>query len=334
MKRFVSTTICVFAVVAIMTILALTRRHVFPDRDGVSAASLYHPPLTAGAKPITIMCYTGRTTDRPSTLLQAAINESENITADRSGPAPNMVSDGMEDTSGQYAGADKFYSVGNNRAAQKGCVFVTQLQDGEWKTRVGAVLDVGRNKSWDSLSITWISIMPPGEINKGWKMWYVGRGNGPAKIGLAKSQDGISWTRSPQPVYDPGNKETAESISVVTFAGGMQAWMVQRNLSTKAAQLFTVTIDPVDGSVNGLPEPVAWQAPKDWRQGLPRGNIPIVDARADPVGDDPRHVRLFITYIGPDGKTRITVAENFPVNGIRLPNVFSRQVRPVLEPSG
>ena len=63
-------------------------------------------------------------------------------------------------------------------------------------------------------------------------------------------------------------------------------------------------------------------------------NIPIIDARADPVGDDPRHIRLFITYKGPDGKSRIAVAENFPVNGIRTPTVFSRQVKPLLEPSG
>src|SRR5205085_1220810 len=47
----------------------------------------------------------------------------------------------------------------------------------------------------------------------------------------------------------------------------------------------------------------------------------------------PRHIRLYLTYLGKDGKPRITTAENFPVAGDREPTIFSREVKPLVEPS-
>src|SRR5207247_4424335 len=111
------------------------------------------------------------------------------------------------------------------------------------------------------------------------------------KVGMAQSTDGNSWITYPRPTLDPGDDESIESISSAPVAGGLQAWFVQRNLTTNVAQLLTAPVDPTDGKPVGIPEPVAWQAPKDWHLGLPKENIPIMDACADPIGDDPRHVR-------------------------------------------
>src|SRR5207247_768126 len=104
-----------------------------------------------------------------SSLLQANVTESNIIIAARSGYATNLVSDGMDDTSGQYAGVDRFYFVSTHRDIRKGCVFVTQLREGDWKTRFRAVIDVGPAGAWDSKSIYWISVLPPGEINREWR---------------------------------------------------------------------------------------------------------------------------------------------------------------------
>jgi hypothetical protein len=304
---------------------------IAPDQNGVYAPSIYHVPAAPGGEPTMLLYYAGSSNGESSTLLTAKLTKDAELTAGNREKL--QISDGDGNvTSAQQTNPDRVYFVKTERNNGSGKVFLARNEDGEWKPTAKPILDVGPGSSWDSKSIDWISVLPPAAAGTDWLLWYIARTGAVARAGFASSRDGISWKKSVEPVIDPGYKETIDSVSVIPFAGGLRAWFVQREISTKVAQLLTVQIDPTDGRPLGIPEPVAWQSPKDWRLGLPKDNIPIVDARADPVGDDPRHIRLFITYKRPDGKKCITVAENFPINGLRMPTVCSRQVEPVLSP--
>ena len=300
---------------------------------GVSAPSVFHPPL-AGASHArqSVLYYSGQTNDSRRRLLVAELQESKEVSA-RQIDSEVLSALPPSALSAQQVDPDHVFYIAAEGSHGQTAVFASTRIDGEWQITEKPILRPGHFEEAGNKGIPWISVLPPDATNIKWRIWYIAPGyEGPSDIMIATSLDCHVWLTSGKTISVRKVAESEESVSVIPFGDGLQAWLVRRNLSTGSTQLLTAPVDSMDGRLIGIPEPVAWQAPKDWREGLPKDNIPIIDARADPMPDNPRHVRLLITYKGSDHKWRITVAENFPVNGVYSPTVFSRQVKPVLAP--
>ncbi len=302
---------------------------------GVSALSILqsvrnHEP--AG----TFVCYTAEADHRCPALFGGTLSFPNDpktgnavvTTVERMfGPSFFRSVDGNGAINGQFAGPDRLYYIGIGRD-RINRVCLARKSGGNWSPESSAMLDRDGSGSWNADGIRWISVLTPSEGGGVWRMWYVGGHNGGnGQVAYATSADGVRWRKTPGH-FVIASRGPIRSISVIPFAGGLRAWYVEPGSGGYA--LNTAPISSQTGMASEPGEPVSWQAPRDWRLGLPKENIPILDARAEPGPDGPRHVRLFITYRGPDGKPRITVAEDFPVGSVREPTVFSRQVEPVI----
>lgn len=227
--------------------------------------------------------------------------------------------------SAQFVVPDRLYYVarGDEDTSQSrgSTVGVARWSSGAWRTDERPMYSAPPNE------IKWVSVLPPAGQGQDWRMWVVGAyDDRQSAVRYATSRDGLRWTVKPNAVW-VGNLET---ISVQEFGGRLRAWAVQLKKDSNQRELVGFDVD-AEGAPIGDPEPVAWQAPELRFGNLAKETIPIVDARAEAIGDGPRHIRLFITYRDSHGKTNITTAENFPVAGERSPTIFARQVKPLVE---
>jgi len=100
--------------------------------------------------------------------------------------------------------------------------YATSPDGSTWTKYVGnPVLEVGPPGSWDARQT-----MPGAAIIDGetFKLWYSGwGGTGGSQIGYAESEDGIEWTKLPDPVVEidrfPGARELGVGLPSVVFDG-------------------------------------------------------------------------------------------------------------------
>jgi predicted GH43/DUF377 family glycosyl hydrolase len=83
----------------------------------------------------------------------------------------------------------------------------------DWvKAQVNPVVDVGLSGEWDESDVALGSVVKEGNV---YNMWYHGLSAGGWRIGLAQSDDGLSWTKDPSnPVLDQGLSGTWDSAEV------------------------------------------------------------------------------------------------------------------------
>ncbi len=82
---------------------------------------------------------------------------------------------------------------------------------GPWGSHGQPVLQVGRRGSWDDRAIDFPSVVP---VSDGYRMIYSGvafADPNASLIGLASSEDGVTWTKEPEPIIEPGMCGDAES---------------------------------------------------------------------------------------------------------------------------
>lgn len=84
--------------------------------------------------------------------------------------------------------------------------------DGPWTIDPEPILTAGAEGDWDAGGLSWPSVVRGDE---GWAMYYAAaeRPRTPTQaIGLATSTDGITWTKHPEPVLEPGATWDAAGI--------------------------------------------------------------------------------------------------------------------------
>jgi hypothetical protein len=280
------------------------------------------------------LCYTGLAENHPPRLLAVSLPTTQRPNDPTTLLSPSFTR--RDDFNGaqnaQFVPLDRLYYIGLGWDDKTPRVCLARLEGENWKPAGRAILDRGRPGEWDASGIAWVSVLPPAEGFPQWRMWYVGKQGDKGRVGYATSQDGLRWVKAGKPVLTGESGASIESVSVLTWLGEPRAWFVQRSAASPRGEMLTVTLSPATGAPNDTPEPVAWQAPELRFGNLPKEAIPLRDARAVAVGDEPRHVRLYLTFLGADGRPRITMADNFPVVGERRPTVFVREVKPLVEP--
>ncbi len=107
--------------------------------------------------------------------------------------------------------------------------------DGVHWTKLGTVIDVGENGSWDSKSVAYPFVLKDENApeSERYKMWYSGRGltgeaeavGGRYRIGYASSPDGLHWAKF-GPVFDLNSYELhhIDPTIIQQFSGFYQMW--------------------------------------------------------------------------------------------------------------
>jgi hypothetical protein len=311
-----------------------------PDSGGAISATPLRLPATADRTAQDLLCYTGTAEGRAPRLLARPVSVADPTAGLRASDEPSTLLAASFMRRDDYFGLqcpqsvapDRLYYIGLGWDGKTPRVCLAQLEEGEWAPRSRAVIDRGNPGDWDASGITWVSVVPPGGSGGKWLAWYVGKQGDRGRIGFATSPDGVTWTKSARPVYDAGEGGTVDSISVLPWSGGFRAWVVVHRSDKPKGELSSFSVSEQTGEPLGSPEPVAWHAPESHYGNLLSEAIPLLDARAEAGGADNRHVRLFLTASGPDGRARILTAENFPVAGERDPAIFVRQLEPVFTP--
>ncbi len=75
---------------------------------------------------------------------------------------------------------------------------------GPWVSTGEPILQVGPRGSWDDRAIDFPSVVP---VSDGYRMIYSGvafADPNASLIGLASSEDGVTWTKEPEPIIEPG----------------------------------------------------------------------------------------------------------------------------------
>jgi predicted GH43/DUF377 family glycosyl hydrolase len=82
-------------------------------------------------------------------------------------------------------------------------VATAESPDGPWIADPAPVLEPGPADAWDNVALDFPSVVAVGD---GFRMLYSAVGSDPesASIGLASSDDGMTWSREPGPVIVPG----------------------------------------------------------------------------------------------------------------------------------
>jgi hypothetical protein len=147
---------------------------------------------------------------------------------------------------------------------------------GPWTVDPAPVLQPGATGTFDANGITWPSVVRAGER---WAMYYaaVSRPQGRAdSIGVAFSDDGVSWTKEPDPVLVPGERWEFGGVDrprVVATDGGLVMVYAGLELTSRAIATSTdgLTWTKVPGpSIERATFPVvggAWDAALLHRNG-------------------------------------------------------------------
>src|SRR5262245_56385473 len=93
---------------------------------------------------------------------------------------------------------------------------------GPWKLDADPVLEPGAEGSWDAVRVAEPSVV---RTDDGFLMFYTGYDDSTvARIGVATSSDGVSWTKRPDPVFSGGQDWDGGSVGdpqVVETADGL-----------------------------------------------------------------------------------------------------------------
>lgn len=84
--------------------------------------------------------------------------------------------------------------------------------DGPWTIDAEPILVAGAEGEWDAGGLSWPSVVA---TDDGWAMYYAAAARPrtpPQGIGLATSTDGITWTKHPEPVLEPGADWDANGV--------------------------------------------------------------------------------------------------------------------------
>ncbi|HHL40864.1 MAG TPA: hypothetical protein ENJ37_10190 [Deltaproteobacteria bacterium] len=104
-------------------------------------------------------------------------------------------------------------------AAVAASLFIVLPADGSWagpplhlERLPEPVLEPGERASWESINVEPSTVIVEDGL---FRMWYTGYDGRNHRIGYAESEDGIEWTRAPEPVVDTGGEEGAwDTVSV------------------------------------------------------------------------------------------------------------------------
>ncbi len=83
---------------------------------------------------------------------------------------------------------------------------------GPWTVEETPVIDVGSGSAFDATGVQWPSVV---RIGDRWAAYYAGitgAGRGTGKIGVAFSNDGVTWTKHPEPVLEATEKWEFRSL--------------------------------------------------------------------------------------------------------------------------
>jgi hypothetical protein len=310
-----------------------------PDSNGATAPTPIFLPAGNGVAPQQLLCYTGLKENSPPRLLVTPLmNPMSTLSPSQAmaketllAPSFNRPDDYNGAENAQFVAPDRLYYTGLGWDNKTPRVCLARRVDAEWRPEGRAVLDKGSPGAWDASGITWVSVLPPVEGSPLWQMWYVGRQGEVGKLGYATSRDGLTWTKAAAG-WTIGTGGSVETVSVLPWSGSLRAWAVVRDPARPKGELVSLTLSGTTGEPQDSPEPVAWQAPELRFGNLPKDAIPLRDVRAVPGEEGSKHVKLYLSAMGSDGRPHIMVAENFAVAGEREPTVFARQVKPIVEP--
>jgi predicted GH43/DUF377 family glycosyl hydrolase len=148
--------------------------------------------------------------------------------------------------------------------------------DGPWTIDPQPILTPGPTGSWDAGGLQWPSVV---QTNEGYRMYFAAldRRGGRASIGLATSDDGLTWTKHDGPVLTAGVDwergqvdrprvaATPQGLAMV-YAGGLLtdrglAWSADGISWQRDGELPVITRDafPISGN--------AWDAALVYRDG-------------------------------------------------------------------
>jgi len=117
-----------------------------------------------------------------------------------------------------------------------------QAPGGPWTVGGAAVLAPGAAGSFDSGGITWPQVI---RIGDQWAMYYAGTkgpGQGTGSIGVAFSDDGVTWTKHPDPVLTASEKWEGGSLDrprVAPVPGGYVMVYAGRDLTKRGLATST-----------------------------------------------------------------------------------------------
>ncbi|NQT63569.1 MAG: T9SS type A sorting domain-containing protein [Candidatus Marinimicrobia bacterium] len=106
----------------------------------------------------------------------------------------------------------KMWYIGRRPGNPREIGYATSVDGVEWNSMNAPVMGVGNSGEFDSDMIKFTVL----KDDSGYKMWYTGLGgDGVHRIGLATSEDGISWSKYPDnPIIVPGGQGTWNSAYV------------------------------------------------------------------------------------------------------------------------
>ncbi len=194
--------------------------------------------------------------------------------------------------------------------------YVVRGHPDNW-TRVGSgpVFEPGPAGSWDDFSVSQPYVRHSG-VNGQYMMLYCGVGSAsPPQVGMASSNDGITWTRNPAPIIAAGNMPPYDSAKV------NDPVLVLNPISTPGTYPYhEVWVTGTDGSGNGRGLYYIGDR-TGWRLGHAS---PVLDVGAAGAWDSkvasPRAVikdggTYKMWYVGKDG-TNLAVGYATSTNGI------------------
>ncbi|MCJ2556744.1 MAG: PKD domain-containing protein [Candidatus Thermoplasmatota archaeon] len=143
-------------------------------------------------------------------------------------------------------GSYKMWYSGRDQAGTRRILYATSSDGTSW-TKHGVVFDVGPPGGLEQTGVT-----TPFVVNLAgqYVMWYAGLNGSEARIFLATSQDGLSWTREGL-VLDLGPPGSEDHLRLnepfIEFSGGIpqQMWYAARGSNYKILRA-TASLEPVD----------------------------------------------------------------------------------------
>lgn len=184
------------------------------------------------------------------------------------GPTQVRDSEGVEDPSVIRVGSKHvMYYTGYAEDGSPPAIYRVESDDGRTWTRPpvagtdpnpAPVLTAGAPGSWDAAGVFGADVLyDPADAGAPYRMYYSGVGAGARAIGYATSSDGITWSKSPDPVLRPGLPGSRDGFAVahpsVLKDGGLFKMWYEGDDSTVKAIGYATSADGVAWKRAGLP---------------------------------------------------------------------------------